>query len=94
VQIHYSECEKNVSFESQMLQEIIKRQGISRKYYLEDRLVQMKPSQVLPFFILENYLEETFFKNKQTLQEKDKKLKRFLSALEFLCKNVKKDSNI
>lgn len=44
--------------------------------------------------MLDQYLEEEFFKKKTNINEKDAKVEKLLRALEFLNKQIKKDAAI
>ena len=49
----------------------------------------------MPEFVLEEYLDNDFFKGKSTNQiDKQPQTKRFLGALEFLNKQIKKDAGL
>lgn len=67
--------------------------GLHRNYFLEKSLLTAQIDQVLPFYILEDHLEESFFKG-QGAVDKLPKTKRFRESLEFLNKQIKKDASL
>ena len=94
IQQYYSKIHGDSCFESKILENIIKRLGIHRNYFLEERMLQKKPKKTLQYYNLEQYLEEEFFRKRVSQGEIDSKQKRFISSLEFLNKNIKKDPSI
>ena len=65
MQQYYSKAkDAKVCFESQVLEHVILSLGINRHYFMETRMLHKKPSQTLQYYILDQHIEEGFFKTK------------------------------
>ena len=60
---------------------------------METSLMTACADQVLPYYVLEEHLDDHFFKSQGSI-DKQPKTKRFKEALEFLNKQIKKDPAI
>ena len=69
-----------------VLIEIMGRLGLSRNFFLEQKLMQAGSAQTLQYYVLEQFLEEEFFKKKTNAGDRDPKTERLLRSLEFLNK--------
>lgn len=82
-------------FESRVLVKITESMGLHRNYFLEQKLMLARADQTLPFYDYEEHLDQEFFRKKDSESvDKQPRTKMFVSALEFLNKNIKKDASI
>jgi len=72
---------------------LIQKIGLSRKYFMEQLLIQADAGKTLRYYDAEHFWEDELFKRKNVgiKQPPQGQAKKVLEALEFLSKNVKKD---
>lgn len=84
----------NVFFESKVLENIIKKLGMGKKYLLEDLLYKNDPSRVLLYYQKNHYINQEFFQKQTTNKEPIKSYEIVLSALNFLNQELKKNTKL
>ena len=90
VQLYCSDVGNGVCFEENVLAEIMRMLGLSRNFFLESKLMQASNTHTLQFYMVDEFLEFEFFKKKEKPNERDARKERFLKALDFLNKQLKK----
>ena len=60
---------------------------------MEQKLIEAKPDQVLPQYILDDYMQKEFYHVKSPSIDKQPMTKKFIGALDFISKNIKRDAN-
>lgn len=80
-------------FESKCLISLIHKIGLSRKYFMEQFLIQADAGKTLRYYDAEHFWEDELFKKKNVniKQPPQGQAKKVLDALEFISKNIKKD---
>ena len=97
VELYNSEFARGRSFEALVLVLLMKRMGLSRKYFMEMSLTKAEAEKTAQYYILDLTLDKEFFNRKPPSpkeQEKDPKNIRMKNALDFLSKNIKKEASL
>lgn len=81
-------------FESKVLEKVMGKLGLNKKYHMEELLQQRDPDRVLVFYSKKQYLNTEFFQTKPTVEGEQSISKTVLDALEFLNKEMKKNSTM
>ena len=68
--------------------------GLNKKYHMEELLQQRDPDRVLVYYSKKQYLNTEFFSSKPVADGEQSVQKTVLDALEFLNKEMKKNSTM
>ena len=79
-------------FESKVLQLVMKKLGLNKKFHLEDLLLQRDSDRVLVMHSKKHYFNTEFFQ--QAKNDPQVQQKVVLDALEFLNKELKKNPSV
>ena len=94
LQLYKAHSRSYTFFESKVLENIIKKLGMGKKYLLEDLLVKNDPSRVLLYYQKNHYLSQEFFQRQTNSKEPIDSYSIVLNSLKFLNQELKKNTDL
>lgn len=91
INLYNSASSKTGFFESKLLINLMKRLSFGKKYFLEKLIAKHEKDKTLQYYIKKHYMSNEFYKKGDVT---NRKVSKFVDALDFINKELKKNNNI
>ncbi len=91
INLYNSASSKTGFFESKLLINLMKRLSFGKKYFLEKLIAKNEKEKTLQYYIKKHYMSNEFYKKGD---QTNRKVSKFVDALDFINKELKKNNNV